>query len=269
MGSLQYFLQTLPAPIAHSKQVYSFLALADVLDLLRMCKYGAVNAEVLREAIIAHLSAFKRAYDTIGWLPKHHLAMHLWTYVSTHGFLQSTLPQERMHKLVKKWSRDRYTKATFERGLMEELTMEHLHDPKQPWWYGGLQEPVVAPKKSLMQFLRNHFPSAFEFMTAASYRTPTGNVVHAGDVAFLKGAFGGAGLCEIWWLTRVDGHVHACVAEWSRVAAAAGADLCTNAATFAKSDTPSMIKADRLLSAAEFWDSADGVVVVIPASLSA
>ena len=143
-GIVAVYLCMLPDDLAFSAQVASFLQLCDVLDLLRLCKDGLVTDTVLHQAIVAHLVAFQVAYGIVGWIPKHHLAYHLARYVLKHGFLLSTLTQERMHKVVKRWARDRFRQKSFERGLMEELTLDHLKQLEQSWWIMGLQEPMAA-----------------------------------------------------------------------------------------------------------------------------
>ena len=82
----------------------------------------------MQAAILEHLQAFQNAYDKIGWLPKHHMATHLpfqkWP-------LLNCLVHERRHKLAKRWSRDRFNLASFEEGLITQLTLHHLHDLRE------------------------------------------------------------------------------------------------------------------------------------------
>lgn len=59
------------------EQVDSYMALADVLDLLQSCRYGLVSSNRLEEAIQKHLFLFTKAYENLGVKPKHHYSIHL------------------------------------------------------------------------------------------------------------------------------------------------------------------------------------------------
>ena len=258
------FLRMLPNGMSDSAPVRSFIALADVLDLLRLAKNG-IDADLLFTTILKHLRAFQLAYHKIGWVPKHHLAYHLPTYLKKWGTLLSTLTQERMHKVVKRWSADRFAKTSFERGLMEELTLEHLHQLKHPWWFGGLQEPLRKPYKKMQACLQELYPSASEFLTAGSFRTLGGSVIHAGDVAFAMHDQEPV-LCNVWWFARVDGRGIACVSFWARVENAPRI-MKTHCVSYRKADAPTIVRIDSLQQAATFWDQGDLVVALAPVQL--
>jgi hypothetical protein len=146
-------------------QILSFLALCDVLDLLANIKHGLVEHARLRDAVLKHLNLFKRAYGLHGWLPKHHLAQHLADQLKRFLFLLTLLTHERKHKVVKRMSRDRFTKQSFELGLMEELTLEHLHQLKHEWCANGLVNPS-DPRKAMLIAMRGLYPDAKSFSTA-------------------------------------------------------------------------------------------------------
>ena len=60
-------------------------------------------------------------------MPKHHFALHLSRALERHGVLVSLFTCERRHKILKRWLHDRRTLQSFERGAMEEITLDHLH----------------------------------------------------------------------------------------------------------------------------------------------
>ena len=60
-------------------------------------------------------------------MPKHHFALHLSRALKRHGVLVSLFTCERRHKILKRWLHDRRTLQSFERGAMEEITLDHLH----------------------------------------------------------------------------------------------------------------------------------------------
>ena len=59
------------------EQMASYMALADVLDLLSSCRLSLVDPVELQQAIQAHLVLFTKAYDHLGVKPKTHFSIHL------------------------------------------------------------------------------------------------------------------------------------------------------------------------------------------------
>ena len=259
-GPITVFLALLPANLAQMAPVVSFLALADVLDTIKLMKSCVVSADRFADVTINFLTKHQAAYKSIGWIPKHHLAIELIAAFRRFGGLVGTLAQERMHKLTKKWSRDRYNKRGFERGLLEELTLEHLFLLGKPWWRYGLQDPICKCKKKLLACLKNLYPDATDFKTSRSIRVNTASVVSAGDVAFAT-VDGVRTLVEVWWLARHDNHEVACVSPWEPVSSHV---QVPNTATYSKVSRPKMISGDALLVSAFYWDQGDTVVALVP-----
>ena len=104
------FLRTMVPPGTCALQISIFFALCKVLDALVNIKYGLTDHDYLHACITAHLIAFQAAYGVIGWLPKHHLALHLWKPLPSCGLLLNLLTHERKHKFIKRWSKDRFEK---------------------------------------------------------------------------------------------------------------------------------------------------------------
>ena len=253
----------LPDDMAFSAQVASFLKVCDVLDLLRLCKDGEVTDTMLHEAIIAHLIAFQVAYGIVGWIPKHHLAYHLSRYLRKYGLLLSTLTQERMHKVVKRWARDRFRQFSFERGLMEELTLDHLNQLEHSWWILGLQEPIQEPKPRLLRELRAKYPAANDFATSSSVRVPNGSIVHGGDKAFVLHERQLV-LVEVLWVASYDNNLIACVDLWDEIAGDAASER-GRAVTFKKMQRSIILDCGQFVSAATTWDQGEFVVALLPA----
>ena len=67
----------------------SYLRLCHVLDLLQQVKLGKTTPRALEVAVVAHLSAFKDAYQDTRFLPKHHYSLHLCRMLHRHGTLVS------------------------------------------------------------------------------------------------------------------------------------------------------------------------------------
>ena len=126
--------------------------LCDVMEMLTNLKcdaLGRTTPELLRDTINANLKAFQKAYKGLGWRPKHHWAYHLWHMFKKFCFLFDLLVTERRHKIVKRWSKDKLNSSSFGRGLMEEVTLQHLADLAPPWLTRGLVDDVV-PNATLM-----------------------------------------------------------------------------------------------------------------------
>ena len=129
----------------------SFLALCDVLDLLVCTKEGwqMVPPDMLDDAIVKHFRLMKSTYGVMFWTLKFHAAaMHIARQYRKHGLLVSLFTHERRHKLLKRFIRDRPNTTSFERGVMEEVTLQHLYDVRSKWWKSGCID-LRPPGKSL------------------------------------------------------------------------------------------------------------------------
>ena len=154
------FLRTLIQPLGYcGPQIAIVLLLCDCWDLLTALKKGTVLPDLLEAAILDHLRAYQRAYGEVGWIPKHHLATHLANMYRLFKILLCLLTQERRHKTIKRWSKDRYTLRGFERGVMEELTLEHLHAMRASWYDAGMVNPR-EPYSKMRIAVRSMYPNA-------------------------------------------------------------------------------------------------------------
>eukprot|EP00959_Pyramimonas_sp_CCMP1952_P299906 6272897-Pyramimonas_sp.AAC.1 len=132
-----------PAVVEHYlAEVRSALALCDVMELLMVIHSGAVTAGQLGNAIVHHLKLHQEAYQLSLWKPKAHMALHLPRQLALHKCLLSTFLLERKHRLLKRFASDRCTLTSFGRGLMEETTVQHLFDLKDPLGKDFLVDPI-------------------------------------------------------------------------------------------------------------------------------
>ena len=196
-------------------QIDSFLALAGVLDMCMQFKDGTVQPACLKQRCVDHLSSFLRAYGDVGWLPKHHLSLHLHLELKRFKTLLGLLVQERRHKVVKRWTKDRYSCKSFERGLIEEVTLEHLHQMESHWCRHGLVQPT-QPKGNLKKSVHAAHPAATSILVSSKARGAKGSVVHAGDLAYCV-VLGRVSLVEVWYHAEVDGQQVSCVSVWPHV----------------------------------------------------
>ena len=247
-----------------SDQCVSFRALCAVLDLLQCVKHeGRVSVATLRDAVFGHLRSFMAAYSEHGWIPKHHLAIHLCDALQRHGTLIGCLVHERRHKIVKRWSRDRYTTKSFERGLLEELTVEHMHAMKEDWCIDDRSQTLWSePRKAMSDAIKHEFPDT-NVVHCANMVRANGAAITAGDVAFAD-IGGRRQLVEAWFHARVDKHVLSCVSVWPHAPSAS--DTCITE-TYRRAEDPRFLPTACLLCSAIYLQIDGFVTAIVPAEL--
>ncbi len=115
------------------------------------------------------------------WVYKHHAAvMHLADQFKRHGLLVSLFTQERRHKMPTRFIKDRGMLNGFERGVIEEITLQYLLDLKAELWKCGLHGPR-DPKRTLCEALFASFPEAKDFKVSSAGSLSTGAVANLGD----------------------------------------------------------------------------------------
>ena len=215
---LALFLQVVVQPLGGcDAQIASFLALCDVLDMLVHVQEGIVSADRLQSAILNHLALYKAAYDDLGWVFKFHAALHLPDQLRRLGVLIALFTLERRHKIVKRYVHDRRPNPSFERGLIEDITLQHLHDMRRPWWKGALEHPS-EPTHSMRDAILAQIPTAVSVKVAREGSLTTIGSVHVNDVVSCV-ANGMHKVGELWILASVthsDGRDEelACVSIW-------------------------------------------------------
>ena len=247
---------------ASSPMIQSYLLLCDVLDLLTNLKrkaLGHISPEQLRDAILAHLSKYLEAYRNLGWKPKFHWATELWRNYARFEFLLGLLVTERKHKVIKRWSRDRQTLQSFEKGLVEEVTLQHLNDLRQPWLVNNCLVNESVPSAKLMRELRGRYRDA-RFIASSNSARVNHMVFTKGDVALVRN---GGVVCagEIYFFARVDAQSLVCVSLWDRVPTA-NDTMWTR--TYRKRDDPQIVPLTALVSPVVYLNSSSGATLLIP-----
>ena len=262
------FLQEIVAPLGIcAEAVASFLALCDVLDMLVHAQEGLVTPEELQAVIINHLTLYTAAYGEIGWVYKFHAALHLADQLARLGLLIALFTLERRHKVVKRYVHDRRPNPSFELGLIEDITLQHLFDMKTRWWKDQLDNPVT-PKPKMLEAILAAIPSAVSAVVSRETTLWTGYSVHAGDiVACVHGdAHVVAELYFVATITHVSGHEEdvACVSIWPRTAG--GTSYYRN---FTVINAPFVVPLGHLSEALIYSSNSDNTVVscIIPAPL--
>jgi len=250
---LACFLQTIDVPAGREPQVRSFLALCDVLDLIKCSNIAEVDPKLLDELIMLHLRLFQTAYNELNWVPKHHVTGH----IATQRCLISLFTPERRHKIVKRFLQARRNDKGFEKGVMEELVCHMLSEADEI----SLREPSlldpVAPRAKLATALRTYCPSAQAIFASRSLRTARGATVMARDVVLL--ASGDVG--EVWFHCSIDSELLTCVSIWSRAPSDRDTHDCKR---YKREDNPGLVSGSNVVTALIHCVSGDGVAVLIP-----
>lgn len=166
-------------------QVESMIAVLLVVELLLAVRTGVVDPDhdQLSTAILKHLNLFKAAYGTDSCRPKHHYVIHLAACLRRFRTLLHTLVQERKHRLVLRYGRDRDSLKNWELGALEEITCHQIWEMSQNYRKSGLQGSH-PPKRAVLPLLRELFPHArdSDFRVASSCKARNGTI-HVGDLA--------------------------------------------------------------------------------------
>eukprot|EP00959_Pyramimonas_sp_CCMP1952_P363654 7615164-Pyramimonas_sp.AAC.1 len=94
-----------------------------------------------------HLRAHQGAYADLLWKPKSHWCVHLPRQLLEHGKLLGCFLMERKHRVLKRFAEAHRNTTGFDKGLVEEATLQHIHDFKDPLIHADLLEPRPAGNK--------------------------------------------------------------------------------------------------------------------------
>ena len=87
--------------------IESMVAVLAVVEVLQAVKRRKVRPERLKDRILNHMRLFLRADGEEAARPKHHFALHLPDIFRRVGTLLGALTNERRHRVVKRYTRDR------------------------------------------------------------------------------------------------------------------------------------------------------------------
>ena len=184
---LSFFFVHVALPLGFlTPQVRSLIAAFDVLMLLMCVRHECVTPESLRDAVLRHLVLFKAAYGEESFVPKHHYATHLWRMLRHFGILISCLTLERLHKVPKRYVKDRRNTQSYEVGTIEDVTIKQLYDRREDWMaVNRLISPHSPPLRTTIgRFLEELYPDK-NVNVANRVCTLCGQVT-VGDVVFYR-----------------------------------------------------------------------------------
>ena len=124
----------------------SLLYCLDILEKCHCLKACNVTPASLQRSIEKWRDAFDLAYGRAHARPKVHYVLHLPKMLLEHGCLLSTLVNERRHRVVKRYTRDRCAVADkWEVGALEEIIAFQAHEAGHVNFFKvGMLEPHPA-----------------------------------------------------------------------------------------------------------------------------
>ena len=185
------------------------------VEMMQCATRSLVGPNELLLAVRDHLQQHHRVYGSLWWTLKNHLVIHIALDYFRDRELWDTFVTERRHKQPKRFARQalRTKGKGYNKMLMEELICQHLHDWRE--WRGhdaGVLDPRPPSRRSLEAFTQV-FPQASSIVQSTTYRTESGALCCAGNVALLGRAHGHA--CgKIWYHLLVDGVAWTCLEVW-------------------------------------------------------
>ena len=226
------------------------------LELLQCASRRLIPAQELHDATIAHLRKHLEVHGTEWWVYKHHQAAHLAKMYKDHGFLPDTLVTERRHKEPKRFCMQRLGLIGYEKGLMEELALQHLHDWRK-FQTVTLLNPQPLPKR-LRLGVEELFPHATSLETSVEFTATSGQKYHTRDAVLLGDAHRRA-MGKLWYHFNVDGSPWSCLEIWPLVRV-----LDERCAQFSVCDTAHYVRSTDLLSPTIYRISGGIATAILP-----
>jgi len=255
---------------ACKRKVKSLLLCMSVVDMLQAVRAECgVTPEMLRDAIDTHYICYRKTYGVAEVRPKHHYARHLWRMLEKFDVLISCFVHERHHKVIKRHAKLRMCTKSYEQGIVEECTLDHIYSLQSPdVWNYGLQGSH-APKRQLARVLLDLFPSVplADVRVANSIDYARGSI-STGDVCTFDDD-GNVGVAEVLLHYAVGNDHMSIVCQWHLVGLAYDADQ--RACKCIVKSEPSSIRADAIGHACIYKGDKDAVesevIVILPSNM--
>ena len=169
-------------------QVKSYLALAEVLDVLLALRKGITTPANLERCITAFVKAHSRAWGSTLWVPKHHYLMHLPEMYESQQVVAGCFVHERKHRVAKRFSENlRRVRDAFETSILKEVLHVNLTDlgnEEIDALHVGLVKPVAA-EGSLKDWLEGVVGARGTVHRARQAHYCVGGSAAAGDFVLL------------------------------------------------------------------------------------
>ena len=189
----------------------SMIRCLNVLEKCHTLKASKISPERLKRTIEQHLDAAYAVYGRAYARPKAHYILHLPMQLFDHGCLLSTLVNERQHRVVKRYTRDRCaTQSLWEVGALEEIVAFQAHEALQSFFRVGMLDEHTPGKKA-WRAIREYFPAArLEDCTVSNSLRTDWATCTVGDYVFYMSVDGiKLGLLEA--VVRINGDAPKCI----------------------------------------------------------
>ena len=201
------------------QEASSMLALCDVVDLLVLTQHGLATAALLDATVLRWQTLHQEAYGHTLWIKKLHLARHLSSGLLKHGFLVPLFTAERKHKGVKRAVKDRFNLTRFDAGMLEKLTVQHLHDIRTSLVTSAYGDAVNTSDAMRMVISDVMGLDADEAVTTINPLRVHCRSITNGDVALVRmSARAPLAVCMVWFHVGVRGRFYSVVAMHERLA---------------------------------------------------
>lgn len=198
----------------------AFVALADVVDLLRVTSLGLAGPTQLRATIALFLNSCLDA----GWQdwmhPKFHWLVHLPSQLARFKALPTCWVHERKHRMVKRYATEICNTVAYEKSILGEVICHHLSELSKPDVFDskGLVKPreasrrvrqLVAPELEL--------PEDEPLLCSNEVRFSEFESCSKGDVVLLKEPGGEVQAGQVWLHVSAWGIDLSIVSMWDRL----------------------------------------------------
>ena len=152
---LRYFQHVVLPRGCLVKHVECVIACLLVVMLLLATRLSVVSPDELRDAIFLHLSLFREVYGDDYMRPKHHYSLHLPSMLARFGVLLTTFVNERKHRIVKQYTRNRCNPQSWDLSSLEDVTVHQLWELDLPFFN---MFSTTLPSGRVFHALRELFP---------------------------------------------------------------------------------------------------------------
>jgi hypothetical protein len=160
---------------------------------------------------------------------------------------------------VSRFINNRTNTTSFEKGVIEDLTVHHQHQLGSMDW---CDKPKLinerSPTTELNDAIHEVFPHA-TYIKVASHAVSNASSTAAGDVVLVDTS-GELSVGQLWWHARIDTQLYSCVSMWAAMPTRVAA---TYTQSFRKQTKPTIMELSLVLCAVPFLRSADGARVTV------
>ena len=207
------FRDVVPKDICNAA-VDSFLKACEVLDIVQHANTDIVDPSDLAEATQSWLGAHLAAHGELWWVFKFHQALHMaemWARRRAKGYvLPNCWPTERLHKMPKRFMKDHRNQMSYEKSLLEEISLEKM----QQWselCLQGLLKPRHDPE--IQALIRDVMPHVQSVQVDDCYVSASGKRFKRNDVVLLGPSHDHA-VGQIWLHCLLDGTLKTLLSLW-------------------------------------------------------